>query len=350
MKAAEMEALEGPLQRHEISQDDHPLSLGSKSVWHQFFQVLILKSFWPVFNSCLNPFGCFSWLRTNHCVQAVRASCWWLQDTELAEQINRDVKRPHPDMQFFCGDNDFARENQVLSFFWSIIVNFSILTWISSLYRLLLKSTVSLLMSVPSVRWSARVWIVTMFDFKFCLFLVFGDSWLQVQIFLWPWKVGTYSPVCCLLLLTSSEHAKQEALKRILFIFAKLNPGIRYVQGMNEVLAPLYYVFKTDVDEANVVRTISVLPRMTVIYRSSLFLCLLHPHYAKTRICIAVTDSNGWVPLHATDSATLMRRNMKGLQSWHVLWCSDSCRGRFVFLLCGAAERFQRSFLSTTWQ
>lgn len=39
MKAAELEALEGPLQRHEISPDDHPLSLGSKSVWHQFFQV-----------------------------------------------------------------------------------------------------------------------------------------------------------------------------------------------------------------------------------------------------------------------------------------------------------------------
>lgn len=46
---------------------------------------------------------------------------------------------------------------------------------------------------------------------------------------------------------------KQEALKRILFIFAKLNPGIRYVQGMNEVLAPLYYVFKTDIDETNAV-------------------------------------------------------------------------------------------------
>lgn len=55
----------------------------------------------------------------------------------------------------------------------------------------------------------------------------------------------------------SPALVNQEALKRILFIFAKLNPGIRYVQGMNEVLAPLYYVFKTDVDEVNVVRTIS---------------------------------------------------------------------------------------------
>lgn len=45
MKAAELEALEGPLQRHEISHDDHPLSLGSKSVWHQFFQVYSLALF-----------------------------------------------------------------------------------------------------------------------------------------------------------------------------------------------------------------------------------------------------------------------------------------------------------------
>eukprot|EP01116_Phalansterium_solitarium_P016473 TRINITY_DN3837_c0_g1_i1.p2 TRINITY_DN3837_c0_g1~~TRINITY_DN3837_c0_g1_i1.p2 ORF type:complete len:336 (-),score=114.08 TRINITY_DN3837_c0_g1_i1:114-1121(-) len=38
------------------------------------------------------------------------------------------------------------------------------------------------------------------------------------------------------------------ALRQILFIYAKLNPGIRYVQGMNEVLAPLYYVFCRDAE------------------------------------------------------------------------------------------------------
>eukprot|EP01105_Mastigella_eilhardi_P020841 TRINITY_DN4_c0_g2_i3.p1 TRINITY_DN4_c0_g2~~TRINITY_DN4_c0_g2_i3.p1 ORF type:complete len:414 (-),score=102.88 TRINITY_DN4_c0_g2_i3:13-1218(-) len=36
-----------------------------------------------------------------------------------------------------------------------------------------------------------------------------------------------------------------EGLRHALFIFAKLNPGIRYVQGMNEIIAPLYYVFAT---------------------------------------------------------------------------------------------------------
>jgi TBC1 domain family member 13 len=33
-------------------------------------------------------------------------------------------------------------------------------------------------------------------------------------------------------------------MARILFIYAKLNPGIKYTQGMNEVLAVLYYCFQ----------------------------------------------------------------------------------------------------------
>jgi len=42
----------------------------------------------------------------------------------------------------------------------------------------------------------------------------------------------------------NTEH--YEALKRILFIYAKLNPGIKYVQGMNEILGPIYYIFALD--------------------------------------------------------------------------------------------------------
>ncbi|EIE25999.1 RabGAP/TBC protein [Coccomyxa subellipsoidea C-169] len=40
----------------------------------------------------------------------------------------------------------------------------------------------------------------------------------------------------------------REEMKRVLFIFAKLNPGLRYVQGMNELLAPLYFHFRCDCD------------------------------------------------------------------------------------------------------
>ncbi|KAJ9555634.1 hypothetical protein OSB04_010248 [Centaurea solstitialis] len=105
----------GLLSRSEIPHGEHPLSLGKTSVWNRFFQ-----------------------------------------DTEIIEQIDRDVKRTHPDMQFFSGDS-------------------------------------------------------------------------------------------------ASAKANQDALKNILIVYAKLNPGIRYVQGMNEILAPLFYVFKNDPDEDFVV-------------------------------------------------------------------------------------------------
>ncbi|KAK3005035.1 hypothetical protein RJ639_016357 [Escallonia herrerae] len=105
----------GLLSRSEITHGEHPLSLGKTSVWNQFFQ-----------------------------------------DTEIIEQIDRDVKRTHPDMHFFSGDSLFAKSNQ-------------------------------------------------------------------------------------------------DALRNILIVFAKLNPGIRYVQGMNEILAPLFYVFRTDPNEENVI-------------------------------------------------------------------------------------------------
>jgi TBC1 domain family member 13 len=38
-------------------------------------------------------------------------------------------------------------------------------------------------------------------------------------------------------------ESHSDALARVLFIFAQLNKGIRYVQGMNEVIAILYYCF-----------------------------------------------------------------------------------------------------------
>ncbi|OXA62837.1 TBC1 domain family member 13 [Folsomia candida] len=40
-----------------------------------------------------------------------------------------------------------------------------------------------------------------------------------------------------------------EVVERILFVYAKLNPGQSYVQGMNEIMGPLYYVLATDADE-----------------------------------------------------------------------------------------------------
>ncbi|KAF6156656.1 hypothetical protein GIB67_017792 [Kingdonia uniflora] len=105
--------LDGLLRRHDISHGDHPLSNRKASIWHQYFQ-----------------------------------------DAEIAEQIDRDLQRTHPDMKFFSGDSSLSRNNR-------------------------------------------------------------------------------------------------QAMRNILLLFAKLNPAIRYVQGMNEVLAPLYYIFSTNPDEQN---------------------------------------------------------------------------------------------------
>eukprot|EP00041_Stephanoeca_diplocostata_P019374 m.417514 g.417514 ORF g.417514 m.417514 type:complete len:493 (+) comp21287_c0_seq1:145-1623(+) len=41
-----------------------------------------------------------------------------------------------------------------------------------------------------------------------------------------------------------------EVIERILFIYAKLNPGIGYVQGMNEICGPLYYIMASNPDDA----------------------------------------------------------------------------------------------------
>ena len=38
-------------------------------------------------------------------------------------------------------------------------------------------------------------------------------------------------------------------MTRILFIFAKLNPNVRYVQGMNEVLGPIFYLINQSSDK-----------------------------------------------------------------------------------------------------
>jgi hypothetical protein len=39
-----------------------------------------------------------------------------------------------------------------------------------------------------------------------------------------------------------------QVVERILFVYSKVNPGINYVQGMNEIIAPIYYVLASDSD------------------------------------------------------------------------------------------------------
>lgn len=48
--------------------------------------------------------------------------------------------------------------------------------------------------------------------------------------------------------LATGQEAHWEVVERILFLYAKLNPGQSYVQGMNEIIGPIYYLFATDLD------------------------------------------------------------------------------------------------------
>ncbi|CAL8082524.1 unnamed protein product [Calicophoron daubneyi] len=46
----------------------------------------------------------------------------------------------------------------------------------------------------------------------------------------------------------SNDELHWEVIQRILFVYYKTHVGQGYVQGMNEVIAPIYYVFATDPD------------------------------------------------------------------------------------------------------
>lgn len=50
--------------------------------------------------------------------------------------------------------------------------------------------------------------------------------------------------------LTEGGEAHWEVLERILFLYAKLNPGQGYVQGMNEIVGPIYHAFACDPDHS----------------------------------------------------------------------------------------------------
>lgn len=46
--------------------------------------------------------------------------------------------------------------------------------------------------------------------------------------------------------MEEGQEAHWEVVQRILFLYAKLNPGQSYVQGMNEIIGPIYYVLASD--------------------------------------------------------------------------------------------------------
>ena len=53
--------------------------------------------------------------------------------------------------------------------------------------------------------------------------------------------IEDYNPI-----MEAGQEAHWEVVQRILFLYAKLNPGQGYVQGMNEIIGPIYYVMASD--------------------------------------------------------------------------------------------------------
>ncbi|CAK9099547.1 unnamed protein product [Durusdinium trenchii] len=104
---------------------------------------------------------------------------------EVLEQIRKDVLRTRPEMDFFC--------------------------------RTLAAASESLKLEEGEDR-SFNAWEVTE-------------------------AVTSRDPECIDVVNPKSHY---DVLARILLLYAKLNRGVRYVQGMNELLAPLYYLFAQD--------------------------------------------------------------------------------------------------------
>jgi hypothetical protein len=48
--------------------------------------------------------------------------------------------------------------------------------------------------------------------------------------------------------LSEGQEAHWEVCERMLFVYSKINKGIKYVQGMNEIIGPLYHVLASDPD------------------------------------------------------------------------------------------------------
>jgi len=71
--------------------------------------------------------------------------------------------------------------------------------------------------------------------------------------------------------LEEGSEAHWEVVERILFVYCKLNPGQGYVQGMNEIIGPIYYCFATD--------PIIEMKGKILNFILPIYLCVTYPHY-----------------------------------------------------------------------
>ncbi|CAG8589190.1 10819_t:CDS:2, partial [Paraglomus occultum] len=96
-----------------------------------------------------------------------------------------------------------------------------------------------------------------------------------------------------------------EAIERILFIYAKLNPGIGYVQGMNEILGPIYYTMANDDDEEGKAHA-----EADAFFVFTLLMADIRDHFVRT---LDSDDLNG---IGATMSKLSKRLKLHAREQW----------------------------------
>ncbi|TRY84225.1 hypothetical protein DNTS_026646 [Danionella cerebrum] len=136
----------------------------------------------------------------------------YFKDNEVLLQIDKDVRRLYPDMAFFQRATDFPSQ---------LILD------PQNVYETLRRRVEQTTLKAQTVHRN-RSGVTNVSS---------------------PGRSLTLYPSSEYAVLPNGCEAHWEVLERILFIYAKLNPGIAYVQGMNEILAPIYYTFATDPQE-----------------------------------------------------------------------------------------------------
>ncbi|CAF0846918.1 unnamed protein product [Didymodactylos carnosus] len=141
-------------------------------------------------------------------------SSWaaYFKENEVLLQIDKDVRRLSPDLCFFQRETDYPCKeilNQEPGF------------------ESLRKRIVSTTLKVES-QLQKRFGTVELKSNESLYGNSNGDDYGEYQ------------------LLPDGHEAHWEVVERILFVYCKLNVGQGYVQGMNEIIGPLYYTFATD--------------------------------------------------------------------------------------------------------
>ncbi|XP_043090251.1 TBC1 domain family member 13 isoform X1 [Puntigrus tetrazona] len=140
----------------------------------------------------------------------------YFKDNEVLLQIDKDVRRLYPDMAFFQRPTDFPCQ---------LILD------PQNEYETLRRRVEQTTLKAQTVNRN-RSGVTN------CC-----EGQIQVSS---PGKALNLYPSNEYEVLPNGCEAHWEVVERILFIYAKLNPGIAYVQGMNEIVGPIYYTFATD--------------------------------------------------------------------------------------------------------